>query len=56
VLNDTGTAARRSIFIVDQTGKVSYVNPAYDVRRPDHFAAIFDELTKLEQDSGQTEP
>ncbi len=47
VLNDTQTAARRSIFIVDREGKVGYVNPAYDVRRPDHFVAVFDELKRI---------
>lgn len=47
VLNDTGTAARRTIFIVDRAGKIAYVNPAYDVRRPDHYVAIFDEIETL---------
>ena len=47
VLNDTQTAARRSIFIVDRAGKVAYVNPAYDVRRPDHFAMVFEELRRI---------
>ena len=47
VLNDTQTAARRSIFIVDQEGKVGFVNPAYDVRRPDHFVEVFDELRRI---------
>lgn len=49
VLNDTQTAARRSIFIVDREGKVAYVNPAYDVRRPDHFAMVFEELERIGQ-------
>ncbi len=47
VLNDTQTAARRSIFIVDREGTIGYVNPAYDVRRPDHFVAVFDELRRI---------
>jgi peroxiredoxin len=49
VLNDTQTAARRSIFIVDRAGRIGYVNPAYDVRRPDHFLAVFDELKRISQ-------
>ena len=53
VLNDTQTAARRSIFIVDREGKVGYVNPAYDVRRPDHFATVFEELARIGQ-AGQS--
>ena len=47
VLNDTQTAARRSIFIVDSVGKIAYVNPAYDVRRPDHYVAVFDQIEAL---------
>ena len=47
VLNDTQTAARRSIFIVDREGNVGYVNPAYDVRRPDHFVEVFEQLRRI---------
>ena len=47
VLNDAQTGARRSIFVVDRGGEIAYVNPAYDVRRPDHLEEIFEQLAKL---------
>lgn len=47
VLNDKGTGAQRSIFVVDRDGVVRYVNPKYQVSNPDHFEAVFQALAEL---------
>jgi peroxiredoxin len=47
VLNDKGTGARRSIFVVDQKGIVRYANTKYEVSNPAHFEAIFTALGEL---------
>ncbi len=45
VLNEKGTGAVRSIFIVGQDGIIKYANPKYQVSRLSHFEAIFDALS-----------
>jgi len=47
VLNDKGTGARRSIFVVGRDGVVHYVNPRYQVNEPSHLEAIFHALAGL---------
>jgi peroxiredoxin Q/BCP len=46
VLNERGTGAVRSIFIVGQDGIIKYANPKYEVSKVSHFAAIFDALAR----------
>ncbi len=40
VLNDKGTGARRSVFVVGRDGLIRYANPRYELSRPEHLAAV----------------
>src|SRR3972149_8452418 len=44
VLNDKGTGARRSGFVVDRGGKILLANQRYELSKPAHFEAIFQAL------------
>jgi peroxiredoxin len=45
VLNEKGTGAVRSIFIVGQDGVISHANPKYELSKVAQYAAIFDALS-----------
>ena len=44
VLNDKGTGARRSVFVVGRDGIIHYANDRYEVAKPAHFAAVIQAL------------
>jgi peroxiredoxin Q/BCP len=44
VLNEKGTGAVRSIFIVGQDGKIVLANPKYELSKISQYAAIFEAL------------
>ena len=44
VAKEEGTGAKRSIFVLDASGRIVYVNPKYEVSNPMHYKAILDAL------------
>ena len=47
VLNENGTAAMRSLFVVDKTGVLRHVNPKYELSKPAQYEAVFQVLQEL---------
>lgn len=47
VVNDRGNGARRSLFVVDREGTLSFINPAYNVNEPDQYQGLFDALARI---------
>ena len=47
VLNEKGTAAVRSLFVVDKTGVLRHVNPKYELSKPAQYEAVFQVLQEL---------
>ncbi len=47
VLNEAEGFAIRSIFVIDRTGVVRYVNPRFNARKPEDYAQAFQELEQL---------
>ena len=46
VAKEEGTGAKRSIFVLDMSGVIVYVNPKYEVSNPMHYKAVLDALKK----------
>jgi alkyl hydroperoxide reductase subunit AhpC len=44
VLNEKGTGAVRSIFIVDKNGLIIHANPKYELSKIAQYAALFEAL------------
>ncbi len=49
VVNDRGTGARRSVFVVAPDGVVAYANQRYEVSKPEHLEAIFEALSSVKR-------
>jgi peroxiredoxin len=49
VLNDKGSGARRSVFVVDRTGILRYQNVKYEVSKEAHFEALLEALEALRE-------
>lgn len=44
VMKEDGAGAKRSVFVLDTTGKIVHVNAKYDVSIPMHYKEILDAL------------
>ncbi len=44
---EEGPGAKRSVFVLDTSGRIVYANPRYDVSNPMHYKAILDALKKV---------
>lgn len=49
VLNEKGTGARRSVFVIDGDGLLRYLNTKYEVSKPAHFEALVAALEELKK-------
>ena len=47
VLNEKGTRARRSIFIIDKEGIIRFINPRYQVNKKEQYEEIFRVLSEI---------
>lgn len=47
VVNDRGTGARRSLFVVDRDGMLRHVNRAYQVSEEAQYQAALDALANI---------
>lgn len=47
VLNEAEGFATRSVFVIDRSGVVRYVNPRFNARKPEDYAEAFQRLEQL---------
>jgi peroxiredoxin len=47
VYDETNLVAKRSVFLIDQKGKLRYINKEFDANKKNHYEAVFSELKKL---------
>ena len=47
VLNEKGGTAIRSVFVVDKSGVITYINTSFKADKKEDYEAVFNELKKL---------
>ncbi|NHC42702.1 redoxin domain-containing protein [Bacillus sp. MM2020_1] len=47
VYNEKGENAIRSVFVVDKTGVITYINTSFKADKKEDYEAVFNELEKL---------
>ena len=47
VFNEKGGTAIRSVFVVDKTGVITYINTSFKADKKEDYEAVFNELEKL---------
>lgn len=49
ILNEKGSGARRSVFVVDRDGLLRFQNTKYEVGKPAHFEALVAAVEELKK-------
>ncbi|RHW38134.1 hypothetical protein D1B31_15265 [Neobacillus notoginsengisoli] len=47
VFNEKGGVAKRSVFVVNKEGDITYINTSFKAEEKEDYEAVFDELEKL---------
>ena len=47
MFNEKGENAIRSVFVVDKTGVITYINTSFKADKKEDYEAVFNELEKL---------